>query len=53
MIKGSALLMVSTMIKYLTGMEGEFLLNSSDIHAGQCTPDTATGSQDGLVEVRL
>ena len=33
-------------------MEGEFLLNSCDIHAGQCAPDTARGSQDGLMEVR-
>ena len=30
-------------------MEGEFLLNSIDIHAGHCTPDTARGRQDGLV----
>ena len=32
-------------------MEGEFLLNSSETHARQCTPYTATGSQDGWLGV--
>ena len=51
MIKSSALLMVSTMIKIPHGYGRRIPSNSCELHARQCTPYTATGSQDGLMGV--